>query len=200
MPDPLHRPVNDSPDLEEIYRSYVNMVFRICSRYCKDREEAEDLAQESFLRIEKGLAGFRREADLETWIYRICTNCCLAHLRTRQRRKNLQNLYLDSRVIRNLNPDGDRILAKIDLDRILSQFRPLVRHVLFLTLAEGLSYREAGEVLGISASAAAKVVQRFLKKFHGEDRSPASHGVGTAVTPKGKDRDPFRMKPEPETI
>ncbi|MEO7425578.1 MAG: sigma-70 family RNA polymerase sigma factor [Fibrobacteria bacterium] len=194
---------NADQGLEVVYRNYRDMIFRICSRYCKERAEAEDLTQETFLQVEKGLAKFRGDAELETWIYRICTNCCLAYLRTRQRRKDLLGLYLDSRVIRNLNLEGDRVLAKIDLDRILCHYRPLVRHVLFLTLAEGLSYRETGEVLGISPSAAAKTVERFLKKFRSGNQptvggKPLPEAIRQVVNPDLSDSDAvvaFRTHP-----
>lgn len=160
--------ISSIPTLESIYHRHLDMIFRICSRYCKNREEAEDLTQDTFIKIEKYLPSFRGDSELSTWIYRLTTNCCLDHLRKRKSRHALYAEYLDSLVVRNLNSCGDRVLAKVDLDRILEQFRPGVRQILFLTLAEGLSYREAGEVLSLSKDAVAKTVVRFLKKY----RSP----------------------------
>lgn len=167
------------PTLEELYRSHLDMIFRICSRYTRDREEAEDLTQETFLRIDLNLVRFRGDCQLGTWIYRIATNCCLDHLRKSKSRNRLYSDYLDSLVLRNLSPDGDRILAKIDLDRILTHLRPEVRQILFLTLAEGLSYTEAGEVAGVSRDAVAKIVGRFLKKF----KAAAVSSAATAPAP-----------------
>lgn len=162
------------PTLETIYRRYLDMIFRICSRYCKDRDEAEDLTQDTFIKIDRYLPSFRGESELGTWIYRLTTNCCLDHLRKRKSQHALYADYLDSLVVRNLNSDGDRVLAKVDLDRILGQFRPGVRQILFLTLAEGLSYREAGEVLSMSKDAVAKTVVRFLKKYRPIENAPAA--------------------------
>ena len=158
-----------APTLEAIYHRHLNIIFRICSRYCRDREEAEDLTQDVFVRIDKNLGSYRGDSELGTWIYRLATNCCLDHLRKRKSRNQLYADYLDSLVVRNLNSGGDRVLAKIDLDRILAHYRPGVRQILFLTLAEGLSYREAGEVLSLSKEAVAKTVVRFLKKFRESD-------------------------------
>jgi RNA polymerase sigma-70 factor (ECF subfamily) len=158
------------PTLEEIFRRYGDLVFRICRRYCRDREEAEDLAQETFLRLDRTLKSFRGDSELGTWIYRVATNVCLDHLRKGKSRTRLHADYLDSMVVSNLNPGGDPVLAKVDLDRILAHFRPSVRQTLFLTLAEGLSYREAAEVMGLSTAAVAKTVTRFLEKFR---RGPA---------------------------
>jgi RNA polymerase sigma-70 factor (ECF subfamily) len=167
-----------TPTLEAIYHRHLNMIFRICSRYCKDREEAEDLTQDVFIRIDKNLGNFRGDSELGTWIYRLATNCCLDHLRKRKSRNQLYVDYLDSLVVRNLASGGDRVLAKVDLDRILGQFRPGVRQILFLTLAEGLSYREAAEVMSLSKEAVAKTVVRFLKKFRAS--SPETRPVPQA--------------------
>lgn len=152
------------PSLEDLYRSYLDMVFRICSRYTKDRDEAEDLTQETFILIDRNLRRFRGDSKPGTWIYRIATNCCLDHLRKRKSQSRLNADYLDSLVLRNLSPEGDRVLAKIDLDRILAHLRPGMRQILFLSLAEGLSYRDVSEVTGVSREAVAKIVVRFLKK------------------------------------
>ena len=158
------------------------MVFRICSRYCQDKQEAEDLTQETFLRLERSLPSFRGDSVLGTWIYRISTNACLDHLRRRKVRTRLHADYLDSMVVGNLNSGGDKVLAKIDLDRILGHFRPIVRQTLFLTLAEGLSYREAAEVLDLSPAAVAKTVTRFMEKFRSKEakRVRFNQAVGKA--------------------
>ncbi|MDB5049010.1 MAG: polymerase, sigma-24 subunit, subfamily [Fibrobacteres bacterium] len=172
------------PTLEAIYRSHLDFVFRICSRYTRSREEAEDLAQETFLRIDRNLARFRGDSQLGTWIYRITTNCCLDYLRKRKGLDKLSADYLDSLVVGNLSTEGDRVLAKVDLENILRQFRPRVRQMLFLTLAEGLSYRETGEVMNISREAVAKTVMRFMKKFSANHVSrPASMETKAKICP-----------------
>lgn len=162
-------------DLAEIHRRYLNMIHRICSRYSSDAQEAEDMVQEVFLALQKGLASFRGDSQLGTWIYRLATNCCLDHLRSKRRRRELDGKYLDSLVVRNLTGCDNRVLAKVDLDRILSHLRAEVRHVLFLSLAEGLSYQETAEALGLTKGAVAKTVARFLKRF--ADRRARLAGV-----------------------
>ncbi len=154
-----------NPTLESIYRDHLQRVHRVCSRYCRNHEAAEDLTQDVFIRIHHGLKSFRGDSALGTWIYRLAVNTCLDHLRALKRRGGLHEAFMDDVVITHLSPLGDRVLAKVELDRILSPLRPLTRRILFLTLAEGLSYREAGEVLGLSRDSVAKTVIRFLHKY-----------------------------------
>src|SRR5262245_46041906 len=125
--------------IEEIYREYLDFVFRICASYTHDRSAAEDLTQEVFVKVSRRMENFRGEARLSTWIYSIAVNCCIDYLRRQKRENRLHAEYLDDQVVRNLSPEGDRVLAKVDLEKILSPLRPSIRQILFLTFAEGLS-------------------------------------------------------------
>lgn len=169
--------------LEELYRAYSPMVFRVCSRYLKDREEAEDMAQEVFLKVDKGLASFQGGSAVGTWIYRVAVNVCLDHLRLHRRRADLLAGELDQGVVDNLSA-GDRELARIDLDRILSQADPDLREFLSLTCLEGLSYAEAAEVTGHGVLAVTKAVSRFKKAIQdrfGEPDKPSQQDKGSIV-------------------
>jgi len=61
---------------EELVNQYKNLVFALIARSVPDRSRAEDLAQDVFLRIHRGLPYFRGDARLSTWIYRIVINVC----------------------------------------------------------------------------------------------------------------------------
>src|ERR1041385_9559278 len=61
---------------EELVDRYKNLVFAMITRTLTDRSQAEDVAQDVFLRIHRGLPYFRGEARLSTWIYRIVINVC----------------------------------------------------------------------------------------------------------------------------
>src|ERR1051326_1992036 len=67
----------DEHAFEELVERYKNMVFALIARTVQDRSRAEDLSQEVFLRVPRGLPYFRGEARLATWIYRIVANVCL---------------------------------------------------------------------------------------------------------------------------
>jgi RNA polymerase sigma-70 factor (ECF subfamily) len=67
----------DERAFEELVDRYKDLVFALIARALQDRSRAEDLAQDVFLRIHRGLPYFRGEARLSTWIYRIVANVCL---------------------------------------------------------------------------------------------------------------------------
>jgi RNA polymerase sigma-70 factor, ECF subfamily len=67
----------DEGAFQELVDRYKDLVFAIIGRTVQDRSRAEDLAQDVFLRIYRGLPYFRGEARLSTWIYRIVANVCV---------------------------------------------------------------------------------------------------------------------------
>src|SRR5438552_18890469 len=75
----------DRRAFEELVRLTHRRVYALAYRLVEDRSDAEDVAQEAYLRIYRGLAGFREEARLETWVYRIVANCAMTQLRKRGR-------------------------------------------------------------------------------------------------------------------
>jgi RNA polymerase sigma-70 factor (ECF subfamily) len=67
----------DEGAFQELVERYKDLVFAMIGRTVQDRSRAEDLAQDVFLRIHRGLPYFRGEARLSTWIYRIVANVCV---------------------------------------------------------------------------------------------------------------------------
>ena len=85
---PLDEPdkIDETQEFEDLVRTHRGRVYGLCYRYAGNRADAEDLAQEVFLRAYRGLSGFRGEASLSTWVYRIAVNVCLNWLSSRKRR------------------------------------------------------------------------------------------------------------------
>src|SRR5712691_4962983 len=70
---------------EEVVRRTYRHVYTQAYRLVGDRQEAEDVAQDAYFRAFRGLAGFRGEAQFETWLYRIVANAAMSHLRRKRR-------------------------------------------------------------------------------------------------------------------
>src|SRR2546423_15677877 len=67
----------DERAFQDLVDRHKDLVFALIARTVQDRSRAEDLAQEVFLRVHRGLPYFRGEARLSTWIYRIVANVCV---------------------------------------------------------------------------------------------------------------------------
>ena len=75
------RALSDRDAYAELVRRYADRIFNLAYRMTGNRSEAEDLAQETFIRAYRGLPGFRADGDFGAWLYRIAVNVCLTHRR-----------------------------------------------------------------------------------------------------------------------
>lgn len=156
------------PSMEAIFRTHAGMVYRICRRYVKSEEDAKDLTQDVFLKLHRKLESFQGQSTFSTWLYRVTVNICLDHIRARKDQNQVDVDDFDEIVAHNLSSAGNVELARIDLERILKEVHPKTRELLFLVLAEGLSYADAGEMVGMEKSAVAKQITRFLASRSGK--------------------------------
>ncbi len=136
-------------------------------------QEAEDIIQETFLRLFRGLSKGMRQENLRGWVFRVAHNLTLnAHKRSAKALSsdNEQvNRLLESRIDPSLNPE-EAVLKKEQLSRIISAVSHLTlqqRQCLHLR-AEGLRYREIAAVLGVSTQRVADIVQTALVRISSE--------------------------------
>jgi len=140
---------------EEVYRRFRRPVWSLARQFLGSESEALDATQEVFVRVWKGLPGFRGEAKLSTWVFQIAWN----YLRSVRRKKGLQ-MYDGTdgaeEVIRRI-PDSAadperRTLAAETLQRVQSALQRLPeqqRIVVWLRDGEDLSYEEIATVLDV---------------------------------------------------
>jgi RNA polymerase sigma-70 factor (ECF subfamily) len=143
----------DLAAFEAIYRTHSGRLYSVVFRMLGNRADAEDLLQEVFLAAHRKLDSFRGDSALGTWLYRLATNLCLDHLRSRAAKSNQLTDAIDDEPA--LADSGSRRLAertvdKMDLERALAQLPEGCRTAFVLHDVEGLEHREVAEVLGIA--------------------------------------------------
>ena len=138
---------------EELYRQHAGRLYSVACRMVGNPSDAEDLLQEIFLSAHRKLDSFRGESALGTWLYRLATNLCLDHLRSRAARTSQLTGALDDEP--GLADAGSRTLAdsaltRMDLERALAQLPEGCRAAFVLHDIEGLEHREVADALGIA--------------------------------------------------
>jgi len=138
---------------EELVRGHQHRVFGVALRMLGNAAEAEEIAQETFLRAHRSLADFRGDARLSTWLYAIASRLCLARLGAGERRfarrseGALEHLpALDGR------PDAAVEQSEVEaaLHRAIAELSDDRRIVVVLRDLEGLSYEEIAVALGLA--------------------------------------------------
>ena len=142
----------DARAFETLVITYQHRVFGVAFRMLGSRAEAEEVAQETFLRAHRGLGEFRGEARLGTWLYAIASRLCLTRLASGARRHERSD---DAALLRMPSPAGDAAgaLERQELSAALHDAIAALpeerRIVVVLRDVEGLAYEEIAEALGL---------------------------------------------------
>jgi RNA polymerase sigma-70 factor (ECF subfamily) len=164
----------DTCAFETLVLRHQSSVLSLIYRFVGDRAWAEDLAQESFLRIWKSAKSYEPRAKFTTWMYRIVANLCLNELKSPWRKKLVSLHWFGSGEQRpDDEPTGDipddrpspedLLLAEEGSRRVAHAIQGLPRNqrlALILKRYEGLSYQEIAKVLGCSVSAVESLLIR----------------------------------------
>jgi RNA polymerase sigma-70 factor (ECF subfamily) len=136
----------------ELVDHYKSLVFGVISRMISDRSRTDDLAQEVFLKVHRGLPYFRGEARLSTWIYRIVLNACAGERDRSSATFSLDEPHANRRPRLELGV-ADRTFSDLELrDRLRKALARLPAETRFLIAAHyfsGRRYEELAEVLNI---------------------------------------------------
>lgn len=138
----------DHGSREALYHRYKRRVFELAVRIV-GASDAEEVSQEAFIRIFRGLPKFRGDSALGTWIYRLSVNAALSH---RSRRGAVPGVASDPDVtvaaaLIEGPPSGDAVL-RARLERALWQLPVGYRTVIVLHDVEGLEHEEVAQILG----------------------------------------------------
>jgi RNA polymerase sigma-70 factor (ECF subfamily) len=155
----------DETAFDQIVERYQDLVFNLSARLLGP-DEAHDLSQEVFLQVYQKLGGFRREASLRTWIYRVVLNRAKNRQRWWRRREremtavNVEDaeregaMDLGSVIRLGIAPLPDRILERKELREILQEALATLpfeqRTIILLKELEGLSYEEISRTLNLA--------------------------------------------------
>uniref|UniRef100_Q01Q68 RNA polymerase sigma factor n=1 Tax=Solibacter usitatus (strain Ellin6076) TaxID=234267 RepID=Q01Q68_SOLUE len=161
----------DTAAFAELVRRYEGKIFRLAQHITQNREDAEDVLQESFMKAYEHLEQFKGDSKFYTWIVRIAVNQALMKLR---RRKTDKSVSIDETidtgedtVVREIaawGEDPEQSFSREELGSILDKaiegLEPLYRSVFVLRDIEELSTEETAEALGLSVPA---VKSRLLR-------------------------------------
>jgi len=158
-----------------LVRKYQQKIYWHIRKMVIDHDDADDLVQETFVKVWKNLGSFRADAQLYTWIYRIATNECLNFLRKKKNKFFLpihdvqQELTQKLESGNHLHMDGDEIQLK--LQKALLKLPDKQRLVFNMKYFEEMKYEEISEITDTSVGSlkanyhhAVKKIEEFLKQ------------------------------------
>jgi RNA polymerase sigma-70 factor (ECF subfamily) len=153
----------------QVFATQRDRVFGVCLRMMRNREEAEDISQDVFLRAVKGIGQFRGDASLKTWLHQIAHNLCLTRLAAAKREVEspLEGDWIVEPV--SEEPGADRASAgaglRKALERAMAELEPSFREAILLREVEDLSYEEIARVTGVSVNTVKTRIYRARAKL-----------------------------------
>lgn len=168
----------DKPlDFDQIYTEHRPLIHRYLTRLA-GQGEAEDLTQETFIRVSHGLSTFNNQASLATWIYQIATNAATDRLRSRAFKQEAATIYgaepdhCPSQPCADRPPTTEDQLVRQEMNECIQAYVSFLpdnyRAVLVLSELEGFKNSEIAAILGLSLSTVKIRLHRAKEKLKQE--------------------------------
>ena len=154
-----------------LYNQHAARIYSLATRMAGSRDEGEDLLQEIFLQAYRKLGGFKGDASVGTWLYRLALNHCLDFVRSRRAKMAKATDTLDAET--SIEPVAAREtpVARIDLQRAIERLPAGCREAFVLHDVEGFDHKEVAGMLGIAEGTSKSQVFKARLKLRGYLRS-----------------------------
>jgi RNA polymerase sigma-70 factor (ECF subfamily) len=156
----------DSRSFELLFDHYYDMIHAFAYRVCLVETEADDIAQETFIRAARGISGYRGMASFKNWLYRIAHNAIIDWGRRTSRQREGLAGFTNEMETRS----ASRVADFDEVHRALKELSPDLREAVALVYFEKMNHREAGEAIGCAETTVSwRIFQakRILKKLLG---------------------------------
>lgn len=160
---------------DQLLGLYERKIFGYLYRLTNHPQDAEDLTQETFLKVYRALKTFDTKRKFSTWLYTVATNTAYDWLRKKQRRPELFIIDDEESSFETIDPDSPytTLAPKIDLGKALATIdKPIYRTVLLLFYRDGLSYQEIAEVLNCPLNTVKTYLRRAKQALRQALESP----------------------------
>jgi RNA polymerase sigma-70 factor (ECF subfamily) len=146
--------LGDIGAFEEVYKTFSSTVYTLALGVTKNRQDAQEVTQDVFIKIFRSLKSFKFGSSLGTWIYRVAVNTALNMYRARSRRASAMTYIEDAGDIPDASgksPDEAVVLkdSEARAAKLLKGLSPEHRACIMMREIEGLDYKEMSKALGV---------------------------------------------------
>ncbi len=154
----------DEKAFERFVKENQNRVYAVCLNMMKNPHDAQDAAQEAFIKAYRSLRSFKGESKVETWLTRIAVNTCLDALRSRRETENIDD-RLDLASEDTPETELEKSRLRQEVRKALAALPPDMRSVVVLRDVEGYSYEEVAEMLRLNIGTVRSRLSRAREKL-----------------------------------
>ena len=156
----------DEKAAEELIKRYYSSILFYCKRHCFNSERAEDLKQETFLRLFRNLSGYKGKRKFKAYLYTIANHLCIDESR------KIEVYPLENEEeITDASDEIRRIEDRSEVDYLLKVLSPEQREAVILRFGEQLSFWEIAKIMGCNMRTAQSRVRNALKIMRKEQEN-----------------------------
>jgi len=167
----------DLKAFEEIYNAFSGFVYSVALRVTNNKPDAEEVTQDVFMQISRGLKNFKFKSSFKTWVYRITFNTAINKYRHGQRERNRVKAYENEAAAENYYNKDARLIdeehAEKTVSSLLDKLNPNEKSAIILREIQGLSYKEIADALKLNIN----TVRSRLKRARESILESARKGV-----------------------
>jgi RNA polymerase sigma-70 factor (ECF subfamily) len=167
--DQIVKTKNAAP-FEVLYDRYSSIVYNKCHSFAKNDAEAQDLAQDVFIRLYVKLGSFKKKSKFSTWLYALTYNYCVNYVSRNKSKKIKRNSVLFEEIDQNVVDVDKTSLFEIKVDNLQKAMEivpPEDKMILLLKYQDDMRIKEISEILSIGKSAAKMRLKRARARVVG---------------------------------
>ncbi|MCL5423014.1 MAG: sigma-70 family RNA polymerase sigma factor [Nitrospirae bacterium] len=157
----------DQPAFEQLVLKYQNRIYNLCRHMIQDAGDAQDAAQDVFIKAYGNLKGYRPDASLYTWLYRIAINTCLDYSKKSRPEPFDDESAVD--ILASAQPSPERLYQSKETGRLieaaLQKLPKKLRAAIVLKEIEDLSYEEIADTLDTSIGTVKSRISRAREEL-----------------------------------
>lgn len=163
----LLNPKTQNEAFQKLLREYQKPLYNHIRNIVLNHDDADDVLQNTFIKVFQNLKNFKGESKLFSWMYRIATNEAISFLNQKAKKNNTTSEELQSKIVDNLKADsyfdGDEIQFK--LQKVITLLPEKQQLVFKMKYFEELKYEDMSEILGTSVGALKASYHHAVKKI-----------------------------------
>lgn len=160
-------PKTQNAAFQKLLKQYQRPLYNHIRGIVIDHDDADDVLQNTFIKVFRHISGFKGDSKLFTWIYRIATNEALTFLAQKARKSGISNSELKDRIVGNLHSDPyfDSDAVSLKLQKALLTLPEKQQSVFRMKYFEDLKYEQMSEITGTSVGALKASYHHAVKKI-----------------------------------
>ncbi len=160
----------DAQAFSQLVTRHYDMMFRVAFKWCRNRADAEDITQESCMRLARGIRSYKGEAAFTSWLYRLVVNAAIDWQRRQPKTVSEDGMERPEGVSAETKLYAREVLARID------RLPEKEKTALVLVMAEGLTHAEAAVIMDVKESTVSWYIHEARKTLGAWEGKEHAHG------------------------